>query len=151
MIYIQYEFDSDESWLKDGIKQVEKREKKGKPSRDGVKVNDRSLIKKLQAKKGFKKVELVRVLCFAGFETTLLGVQGIYRSHHSDGTVREVKGTKHYFSSGELSFKTIATYDTPSNKTKLSFERQGCVVKAQSQGGSKGRVSPSCKMCFLRG
>lgn len=151
MIYLQFEFDSEENWVDEGFKQIAKRKKKCKPEREGVKVNDRSLIKKLEAKKGCKRVELTRVLCFAGFETTLLAVQAIYRSYHKDGTARETKGAKHYFDSGEFSFKPAATEDSPVPiKTKFSFERKGVIIKANNQDGAKAMVSPSMKMGFLR-
>jgi hypothetical protein len=149
LIFIQFEFDSDKDWLKEGMSQIAKRREKGKAEREGVKVNDRSLLKKLAAKKEIKRIEVSRISCFVIFDTTLLAVQAVYRCYHSDGTARETKGAKHYFDSGEFSFKSPASDDSPS-KTKLSFKRQGMTVNIKNQDNARGMVSPSAKMCCLR-
>ncbi|CAB9520675.1 expressed unknown protein [Seminavis robusta] len=144
-VIIQFEFDDSEKFIEEGIDQIAQRRKKGKRERTGVKVNDRSLVKKLQAKEGVKRVELIRVHCHSGFGTTMMAIKAIYRSYNKDGTVRETAGDKHYFEQGHLSFKR-----TSEDTTKLSFERDGIIVKASNQQGKKGKVSPSMRICFLR-
>ena len=149
-VIVQFEFDDSADFIHKGLEQVKERREKGKKGRLGAKVNDRSLVKKLQAKKGCKRVELIRVHCYSGFGTTLMAIKAIYRSYNEDGTVRETAGDKHYFESGHLTFKRT-TADAYETTTKISFERDGITLKAQNQNGSRAKVSPSLRLGCLRG
>lgn len=141
---ISFEFDDTEAWATDGLEQMLRRKKKGKPERDGVQVNDRSLVKKLQERKECVKVELIRLQCHVAFETTMFGVRAIYRSSLSDGTVRETEGKTHYLSQGVFSFKT------DSERTKLTVKRELNTIVVQDQNGKLAKVSPSLKVGLLR-
>ena len=145
LVYIQFEIASGDDWIQEGLEQIAERKQKGKKSRSDVKVKDRKLVKKLNSRKGCKKVELVRLHCYSHYESTLMSTQAVYRSHSEDGTVRETMGDKHYFNSGEFAFKK------PSGEyMKVLLQRDGNVIKATNQAGKTVRVSHSMKMQLLR-
>lgn len=145
-VFIQFEFETSDQWMKDGVNQIVERERKGKKSSDGVRVNDRPFVKKLQSKKkGFDQVDLVRIHCYVISDTTLMAIQAIYRAKRSDGTVREYAGEKQYFAEGQFSFKRSSR-----DSVKLRFERNGCIIKVRNQDGAKASVSPSQKLTVIR-
>lgn len=145
-VYIQFEIACGDEWIEEGLVQIAERKQKGKKSRSDVKVKDRKLVKKLNARKGCKRVELVRLHCYAHYESTLMATQAVYRSHNDDGTVRETMGDKHFFGTGEFAFKK------PSGEySKFSLHREGNVIKASNQAGHTVRVSHSMKVQLLRG
>ena len=144
-IYIQYEFQGGDNFICEGLEQIAERKRQGKNRRVGVKVKDRSLVKKLKAKKGCERVEMVRLHCYASFNTPLMATQAVYRSHNDDGTVRETMGDKHFFKRGEFAFKTNS-----GEYSKIFLEREGSVVKARNQAGAQVKVSNSMKVQMLR-
>jgi hypothetical protein len=54
-VVVQFEFDDSTDFIQDGLQQVQERREKGKKGRSGAKVNDRSLVKKLLARKGLQE------------------------------------------------------------------------------------------------
>jgi hypothetical protein len=148
-VVVQFEFDDSSDFIHSGLEQIKERREKGKKGRSGAKVNDRSLVKKLLARKGCKRVELVRVHCYSGFGTTMMAIKAIYRSYNEDGTVRETAGDKHFFEKGHLTFKK-KNGENNETTTKLTFERDGIIMKAQTQEGARTKVGPSLRLGFLR-
>ena len=144
-VYIQFEIASGDDWIEEGLEQIAKRKQKGKKSRTGVKAKDRSLVKKLNAKKGCKKVEMVRLHCYSHYESIIMATQAVYRSHNDDGTVREITGDKHFFNTGEFAFKKAS-----GEYSKISLQRDGSVIKASNQAGNTVRVCHSMKVQVLR-
>jgi hypothetical protein len=147
---ITYDFDDATFADKEGRQQMKKRRSKGKKEWVGVEVNDRSLVKKLQAREDCTRLELNRVHCHVALDVSLFGVQATYRSHLSNGSCVETQGKIHYFSQGKFSFKTDGTEDVPAQRVELTFERKGSTIHVQDQDGKQTTVSPSQKIGLLR-
>jgi hypothetical protein len=79
-----------------------------------------------------------------------MAIKAIYRSYHEDGTVRETAGDKHFFEKGHLTFKKKNGENKNETTTKLTFEREGIIMKAQNQDGARAKVSPSLRLGFLK-
>ncbi|CAB9520676.1 expressed unknown protein [Seminavis robusta] len=150
-VLVQFDFDDSESFIQDGLEQISERRRNGKRGRKGAEVNDQSLLVD-KLKGASDKAELVRVHCYSGFETSLMAIRAIYRFYKEDGTVREFPGDKHFFEKGRLCFqkKDAGNEDESHQTSKLSFERNGIYMKAKSQEGARGMVSPSLRVCYLR-
>jgi len=159
LVCVQYEARGGNEWVDEGLKQIRKRKQKSKSDKEdtrGAKVNDRKLVKNLQAKEGCEKVELVRLLCYAGwYDTPLMASQAVYRSYHEDGTVRESTGKLFFYKTkGEFSFKNRSSDDkgdgSGRSSSKIKLERDGTVIKVRNQDGKQCNVSHSMKMTYLR-
>ena len=148
-IYIQYEASGGENFVTEAMKQIKKRKRKSKnPAREemrGAKVNDRKLIKTLKDKNDCERVELVRLHCYAAWNTPIMASQAVYRSYNQDGTVRETMGKTFYYKKGEFSFKNESGCSF-----KIQLERDGSVINARNEKGNQVKVCHSLKVMPLR-